>query len=127
MQENSPFNIVNKEAVAAPYVEESTDESPTKRIENMVASSPIFIFMKGTPNQPQCGFSANTVGIFGSLGKSFKTFDVLSAPEIRSEIKNFSNWPTIPQIYINGKFIGGNDIITELHQNGELAELTKEV
>ena len=125
MQENSPFNIVNKGAVAAPHIEESTDESPTKRIESMINASPIFIFMKGTPNQPQCGFSANTVAIFNSLGKSFQTFDVLSAPEIRSEIKNFSNWPTIPQIYIGGKFIGGNDIITELHQNGELTELTK--
>ncbi len=93
----------------------------------MIASSSIFIFMKGTPNAPECGFSYNTVGIFKSLGKPFKTFDVLSDYEIRDSIKEFSNWPTIPQIYINGEFVGGNDIITEMHHAGELATLIKDI
>jgi monothiol glutaredoxin len=122
MGNDSPFNIINKEATAVPYVEESTDGSPKERIEKMMASSPIFIFMKGTPNAPECGFSYNTVE-----GKPFKTFDVLSDYEIRDSIKEFSNWPTIPQIYINGEFVGGNDIITEMYQSGELANLTKAV
>ena len=127
MGNDSPFNIINKEATAVPYVEESTDGSPKERIEKMIASSPIFIFMKGTPNAPECGFSYNTVEIFKLIGKPFKTFDVLSDYEIRDSIKEFSNWPTIPQIYINGEFVGGNDIITEMYQSGELANLTKAV
>ncbi len=127
MGNETPFNIINKEATAVPYLEESTDGSPNERIEKMIASSSIFIFMKGTPNAPECGFSYNTVGIFKSLGKPFKTFDVLSDYEIRDSIKEFSNWPTIPQVYINGEFVGGNDIITEMHHAGELANLIKDV
>lgn len=127
MGNETPFNIINKEATAVPYLEESTDGSPNERIEKMIASSSIFIFMKGTPNDPQCGFSYNTVGIFKLTGKPFKTFDVLSDYDIRDSIKEFSNWPTIPQIYINGEFIGGNDIITEMYQSGELANLIKDV
>ena len=127
MSNDSPFNIINNEATAVPYLEESRDGSPKERIEKMVSSSPIFIFMKGTPNSPQCGFSYNTIGIFKLIGKPFKTFDVLSDFEIRDGIKSFSNWPTIPQVYINGEFVGGNDIISEMHQNGELAGLIKNV
>ena len=127
MSNDSPFNIINNEATAVPYSEESQDGSPKERIEKMISSSPIFIFMKGIPNAPQCGFSYNTVEIFKLIGKPFKTFDVLSDFEIRESIKAFSNWPTIPQIYINSEFIGGNDIITEMHQSGELAGLTKDV
>jgi monothiol glutaredoxin len=127
MSNDSPFNIINNEATAVPYLEESREGSPKERIEKMVSSSPIFIFMKGTPNSPQCGFSYNTIGIFKLIGKPFKTFDVLSDFEIRDGIKSFSNWPTIPQVYINGEFIGGNDIISEMHQSGELAGLIKNV
>jgi monothiol glutaredoxin len=127
MSSDSPFNIINKEATAVPYVEESRDGSPKERIEKMIHSSPIFIFMKGTPNEPQCGFSFNTVEIFKSIGKPFKTFDVLSDYDIRDGVKEFSNWPTIPQIYVNGEFIGGNDIITEMYQSGELATLIKDI
>ena len=123
----SPFNIINKEAIAVPYHEESHDGTVKERIEKMINSSPIFIFMKGTPNEPQCGFSYNTIELFKSLGKPFQTFDVFSNPEVREGIKEFSNWPTIPQVYINGEFAGGNDIIVELAQSGELAEMIKDI
>jgi len=121
----SPFNIINSKAVAAPYQEESGEGTVKERIERMINSSPLFIFMKGTPNEPQCGFSYNTIELFKSLGKPFQTFDVFSDPDIREGIKEFSNWPTIPQVYLNGEFVGGNDIIVELAQSGELAEMTK--
>lgn len=102
-------------------------QNATERIKEMIHSAPIFIFMKGNAEQPQCGFSANTVSIFKKLGKSFKTFDILTDPEIRQTVKEFSNWPTLPQIYVNKKFIGGNDIVTEMYESGELQELVKDL
>ncbi|MFN3926649.1 MAG: Grx4 family monothiol glutaredoxin [Pseudanabaenaceae cyanobacterium] len=93
------------------------------KIEGQVKSDRIVIYMKGTPQQPQCGFSAATVQVFQSLGQSFTTFDVLSDPELRQAMKEFSQWPTFPQVYINGEFVGGCDIIMELHQRGELAKM----
>ena len=92
------------------------------RIETLVASSPVFIFMKGSKLMPQCGFSNNVVQIFHSLGVPFETFDVLSDMEIRQGIKEFSNWPTIPQVYLNGEFLGGSDIMIEMYNSGELRE-----
>ena len=102
------------------------DETTRDRIQTEVDGNDVLLFMKGTPVFPQCGFSANTVAILNSLEVPFKTFDVLSDPNIRQGIKDFSNWPTIPQLYIKGKFIGGNDIITEMYQSGDLQNFLKE-
>ncbi len=96
------------------------------KIEGQINNSKILIYMKGTPQMPQCGFSAATVQVFSSLGYPFETVDILEDPEIRQGIKEFSNWPTIPQVYVNGEFIGGCDIVMEMHQRGELATLVKQ-
>ena len=98
------------------------DAQLKSRIETLVASSPVFIFMKGSKLMPQCGFSNNVVQIFHSLGVPFETFDVLSDMEIRQGIKEFSNLPTIPQVYLNGEFLGGSDIMIEMYNSGELRE-----
>ena len=98
------------------------DAQLKSRIETLVASSPVFIFMKGSKLMPQCGFSNNVVQIFHSLGVPFETFDVLSDMEIRQGIKEFSNWTTIPQVYLNGEFLGGSDIMIEMYNSGELRE-----
>jgi len=98
-------------------------EATTKqRIDDLVASSPVFVFMKGNKLMPQCGFSNNVVQILHSLGVAFETFDVLSDGEIRQGIKEYSEWPTIPQVYVNGEFIGGSDILIEMYNSGELKE-----
>jgi len=96
-----------------------------ERIQSAIADNKVMIFMKGTRSFPQCGFSAATVQIFEQLGVPFATADVLSDPELREAIKRYSNWPTIPQVYINRKFIGGCDIVRELYENGELEALVK--
>ena len=98
------------------------DESTRTRIEALINSSPIFVFMKGSKLMPQCGFSNNVVQILHSLGVAFETFDVLSDMEIRQGIKEFSSWPTIPQIYVQGEFMGGSDILIEMFKSGELKE-----
>ena len=92
------------------------------RIEALIAASPIVVFMKGNKLMPQCGFSNTAVQIFNTLGVPFETFDVLSDPEIRQGIKDFSDWPTIPQVYLKGEFLGGSDILIELYNSGELQE-----
>jgi monothiol glutaredoxin len=93
-------------------------------IKEQVTSHPVVLYMKGNPQFPQCGFSANAVGILNALGvKELYTVDVLKDPEIRQGIKDFANWPTIPQLYINGQFVGGSDIMTEMYQSGELKQL----
>ena len=92
------------------------------RIESLIQSHSIFVFMKGSKLMPQCGFSNNVVQILNALGMSFETFDVLADAEIRQGIKDFSNWPTIPQVYVKGEFIGGSDILIELYNSGELKE-----
>ena len=98
-------------------------EATTKqRIDELVATSPVFVFMKGNKLMPQCGFSNNVVQILHSLGVAFETFDVLSDGEIRQGIKEYSEWPTIPQVYVNGEFIGGSDILIEMYNSGELRE-----
>jgi monothiol glutaredoxin len=96
-----------------------------EKIESAVRENKIMIFMKGNRSFPQCGFSAATVGIFDELGVPYATADVLSDPELRDAIKRYSNWPTIPQVYIDGKFVGGCDIIRELHEAGELEPMVK--
>jgi monothiol glutaredoxin len=99
----------------------------TERIQSAIASNRICIFMKGNRNFPMCGFSAATVQVFEQLGVPYGTVDVLSDPELREEIKSYSNWPTIPQVYVDGKFVGGCDIIREMYETGDLQELVKSV
>ena len=100
--------------------------SETKaRIQKLITDNKIMVFMKGNKLMPQCGFSNNVVQILNMLGVPFETFDVLSDPEIRQGIKDFSNWPTIPQVYVNSEFIGGSDILIELYQKGELQEMVE--
>ena len=98
------------------------DSQTKERIQALIQSSPIFVFMKGTKLMPQCGFSNNVVQILHSLGVTFETFDVLSDMEIRQGIKEFSSWPTIPQVYVKGEFMGGSDILIEMYNSGELKE-----
>lgn len=98
-------------------------ESVRKQITDLLASNRAVLFMKGTPRNPQCGFSAQVVQILDELLPSFETVDVLRSPEIRDAIKEFSQWPTIPQLYVSGQFIGGCDIIREMNASGELQKL----
>lgn len=98
------------------------DSKLQQRIESLIGSSPVFVFMKGNKLMPQCGFSNNVVQILQSLAIPFETFDVLSDPEIRQGIKEYSDWPTIPQVYVKGEFIGGSDILIEMYNSGELRE-----
>lgn len=94
-----------------------------ERIKQDVTSNPVVLYMKGTPVFPQCGFSAAVVQILSELGVKFKGIDVLTDPEIRQGIKEFSSWPTIPQLYVKGEFVGGCDIIREMAESGELKQL----
>lgn len=95
------------------------------QIDQYVKDTPILIFMKGNPQFPMCGFSAATIQIFDSLGVPYQTVDVLQNPAVREGIKQYSNWPTIPQVYVKGEFIGGCDIIQEMHQSGELEPVVR--
>jgi monothiol glutaredoxin len=100
--------------------------SAQDRIREQVTSDKIVLYMKGTPGAPQCGFSARSSQLLDACGAEFKAVDVLVDPEIREGIKQYSNWPTIPQLYVNGEFIGGCDIMIELYQKGELQKLVAE-
>ena len=95
----------------------------SERIHQEVSDNPVVLYMKGTPVFPQCGFSAAVVQILSHMGVKFKGIDVLADPEIRQGIKEFSNWPTIPQLYVKGEFIGGCDIIREMFETGELQQV----
>ena len=96
------------------------------RIKQQVASDKIVLYMKGNPQAPQCGFSARAVQLLDAAGAKYTTFDVLADAELRQGIKTYANWPTIPQLYIQGELVGGSDIMTELFQNGELQkQITK--
>jgi monothiol glutaredoxin len=95
-------------------------------IKKQVTEHPVVLYMKGTPDFPQCGFSANVVNMLRACGvQDIFTVDVLSNPEIRQGIKEYANWPTIPQLYVNGEFVGGSDILTEMYKSGELQKLLK--
>ncbi|MEL0245690.1 MAG: Grx4 family monothiol glutaredoxin [Alphaproteobacteria bacterium] len=96
-----------------------------EKISNLISSDDVVLFMKGTPDFPQCGFSANVIGILNYFGVKFTSFNVLEDNELREGIKEFSDWPTIPQIYIKKEFIGGCDILRELAESGEIIELFK--
>jgi monothiol glutaredoxin len=93
------------------------------RISDIVKSNDIVLFMKGTALFPQCGFSSRAVAILDHLGAKYETVDVLQDPEIRSGIKEYSEWPTIPQLYVKGEFVGGSDIMMEMYESGELQQL----
>ena len=95
-------------------------------IQAQIDANPVMLFMKGTPMFPQCGFSARVIQILKHAGVPFKSVNVLEDQEIREGIKAFSNWPTIPQLYVKGEFVGGCDIITEMYQSGELQTLLTE-
>ena len=100
---------------------------PTQaRIEREITDNPVMLYMKGTAMFPQCGFSARVVQILNHLGVPFATANVLEDPALRDGIKQFSSWPTIPQLYVAGEFVGGCDIVTEMFQDGELETLLKE-
>jgi monothiol glutaredoxin len=100
----------------------SLSEATRAKITSLIASDRVVLFMKGSPDAPQCGFSAQVVSILGRLLPSYGSFDVLSDREVREGIKEFSNWPTIPQLYVDGEFQGGCDIVKELYTTGEAQE-----
>ena len=122
-----------KKSISMPLANtEETPEAPQTReeggdiqseIAREVAEHEILIYMKGVPQQPMCGFSARAAAILASYGKPFHAVNILQDQEKRQGIKDFSNWPTIPQIYIGGEFVGGSDILMQMHEKGELAEL----
>jgi monothiol glutaredoxin len=101
--------------------EESTNPM-RDAIQSAIDENPVILFMKGNPDQPMCGFSARTVAILHSLEQPFAAVDVLPDPRIRQELSALSNWPTIPQLFINGELVGGCDIVTEMYETGELQE-----
>jgi monothiol glutaredoxin len=101
-----------------------TDEL-RKRIEETIAKNRVMLFMKGTPQMPQCGFSAAVVGVLKQVGAPFGSHNILADPELREGLKEYASWPTYPQLYVDGKLVGGADIVRDLHQKGELEGLVK--
>jgi monothiol glutaredoxin len=99
------------------------DTTVTQRIQDEIDGNEIVLFMKGTPVFPQCGFSAAVVQVLSEIGTKFKGIDVLEDPSLRQGIKEFSNWPTVPQLYVKGEFVGGCDIVREMYDTGELRDL----
>lgn len=102
---------------------ERTAVDINERIEAQLKDNPVLLYMKGTPDFPQCGFSGQTVAALKSVGKPFAYVNIFEDPEIREGLKTYSNWPTFPQLYVNGELIGGCDIIIDMYQSGELKEL----
>lgn len=101
-------------------------EDVQARLAELVASNDVLLFMKGTPLFPQCGFSSRAIAILDRLGVDYESVDVLQDMDIRQGIKQFSDWPTIPQLYVKGEFVGGSDIMMEMYESGELGELMAE-
>ena len=100
-----------------------TEDKILSDIKQTIASNPIVLFVKGTKDEPRCGFSARAIQIFKEIGKPFEVVDILPDPRIRQVLSAHSNWPTIPQVFIQGKFIGGSDIVMEMYQEGELQKV----
>jgi monothiol glutaredoxin len=127
--DNNPFNILGSEKVpvagGTPISETDQSLPLEERIKALLEAAPIFLFMKGTPDMPMCGFSANVISILNAMNVNYKTFNILEDMDIRQGLKEYSNWPTYPQLYVRGKLIGGNDIIMEMYEDGELAEVFK--
>jgi monothiol glutaredoxin len=101
----------------------TTNEEIRKFLENAIAENKVMLFMKGTPEMPRCGFSMRTSACLNSLGVQYAAMDILPDPRIREELSAISNWPTIPQLFVDGKLVGGADITMEMYENGELADL----
>jgi monothiol glutaredoxin len=118
------FNVIDENEIKKSKSRENGN-SIHEELESMIQENEILLFMKGNRLMPQCGFSAHVVGLLEQHRQDYVTFDVLSDQEVRQGIKEFSNWPTIPQLYVNGKFVGGCDIVTEMAEEGELEELLK--
>jgi monothiol glutaredoxin len=102
------------------------DPATKEKIENQIRENRVMLFMKGTRQFPQCGFSGQVVQVLNSYGVPFATCNILEDPGVRQGLKEYSDWPTFPQLYVDGKFIGGCDIVTELHQSGELRDLLEQ-
>ena len=98
-----------------------------KELEEQVKANPILLYMKGSPDAPQCGFSSKASQILIACGKPFSFVDILSNPEIRANLPEYSNWPTFPQLFVDGELVGGSDILSELHENGELQNIIDKV
>ena len=103
-----------------------SEASVLDTIKDQIETNPIILYMKGSPQAPQCGFSAQTVQALIGCGQRFAYVDILSNPEIRATLPQFANWPTFPQLYVNGELVGGCDIVTEMHEAGELEPLIRE-
>jgi len=103
-----------------------TDNPASQRIQDEIDANDVVLFMKGNPVFPQCGFSAAVVQVLSEIGTKFKGIDVLEDPGLRQGVKEFSNWPTIPQLYVKGEFVGGCDIVREMYETGELQQLIAE-
>ena len=101
----------------------SMTQTTQERIGQLVSGNPVLLFMKGTPLFPQCGFSSRAIAILDRLGVEYESVDVLQDPDVRSGIKEFSDWPTVPQLYVNGEFVGGSDIMMEMYEAGELHQM----
>lgn len=97
-----------------------------ERIKDQIQTNPVLLYMKGTPDFPQCGFSGQTVAALKAIGKPFAYVNIFEDPEIREGLKAYSNWPTFPQLYVNGELVGGCDIVVEMYQSGELKSLLGE-
>jgi len=108
-----------------PVLETHAGVAALERVDRLVRSGPVFLFIKGTPAEPRCGFSANVLRIIESLAVPYLTFDVLSDEGVRAAAKEYASWPTFPQLYVRGEFVGGNDIVSELAADGELQRLLR--
>ncbi len=113
---SNPFEILGGE----PIKQVNKNVDVTEQIKELISSDDLVLFMKGTPDMPMCGFSANSIAILNNLNVKYKTFNILEDMDIREGLKEYSNWPTYPQLYIRGELVGGNDIITEMYQSGDL-------
>ena len=102
------------------------EENTKEKIKDIIKDNEVLLFMKGTPVMPQCGFSAAVVGVLTHMGVKFNSINVLEDAEIREGIKEYSDWPTIPQLYVKNEFVGGCDIVKEMYENGELKKILKE-
>jgi monothiol glutaredoxin len=99
-----------------------TNEQIQEFIQQAIDENPVMLFMKGTPDAPACGFSARTAGVLNTLGRQYAALDILPDPRIRQELSAISDWPTIPQLFVDGKLVGGHDIVMEMYEDGSLAE-----
>ena len=124
---SNPFQILGSDQVPTqggqPVMEQDKSGELKDRIERLIGSSDIFLFMKGIPEFPQCGFSANVIGMLNTLNVPYKTFDILTDMDIRQGVKEWANWPTYPQLYFKGELLGGNDVVMEMFETGELKEV----